>query len=298
MRCGFKVDISQNIHTPTRARWIPHHVLWTERPAGPKHQKTQRRRGYGRPVRQLIPHHVEEVEPLETYPFATRTAPPQRPWVMLNMIASIDGATSIEGISGGLGGPGDKAVFGAIRASCDWILVAAGTARAERYGLPRPGEAARAARIAAGRSAVPRLAVVSGSLDLDLDLPMLADRRDQEQPVVVITGDTASAERVRELSGHAEVLTLEGAKPTPEATLAALHHLGATVVLVEGGPRYNAQFAVAGLIDEICVSISPKVAGGDSLRMVAGGPPLGDLDFVLDQLLEHDSMLFARYLRA
>jgi len=248
-------------------------------------------------MRQLIPHHVESVKPLDVYPLATRTTPEHRPWVMLNMIAGIDGATAIDGVSGGLGGPGDKMVFGAIRASCDWILVAAGTARAERYGIPRPSKAAKAVRLSSGRSAAPRLAVVSGSLDFEPDLPMLADRRSHEDPVVVITGGGAPAERIRELSGRAEVMTLDRDRPTPESTLEALRAIGAEVVLVEGGPRYNAQFATAGLIDEICVSISPKVAGGDSPRIVAGGPPLEGLDFVLDHLLEHDSMLFARYLR-
>lgn len=249
-------------------------------------------------MRQLIPHHVESVEPLDIYPLATRTTPEHRPWVMLNMIASIDGATAIDGVSGGLGGPGDKTVFGAIRASCDWILVASGTARAERYGIPRPGLAARTARLDSGRAAAPRLAVVSGSLDFEPDLPMLADRREHEDPVVVITGGGAPAERITELSSLAEVVTLDRDRPTPESTLEALWGMGAKVVLVEGGPGYNAQFAATGLIDEICVSISPKVAGGDSSRILAGGPTLAGLDFVLDHLLEHDNMLFARYLRS
>jgi len=249
-------------------------------------------------MRQLIPRHVEMAEPLEIYPLATRTAPIGRPWVMLNMIASIDGATAIDGLSGGLGGAGDRSVFGAIRASCDWILVAAGTARTERYRIPRPTRAARDTRLATGRSPAPRLAVVSGSLDLEPDLPMLAEREQGEEPVVVITGSTAPPGRVAELSKRAEVVTLGDPRPTPEATLSALHDMGAGVVLVEGGPGYNAQFAVAGLIDELCVSVAPRVVGGDSRRMVAGGPPVDDLGFVLDHLLEDDGMLFARYLRA
>ncbi len=237
------------------------------------------------------------VEPLEIYPLATRTVPVGRPWVMLNMITSIDGATAIDGLSGGLGGPGDRSVFSAIRASCDWILVAAGTARAERYGIPRPSRAARDARLATGRTPTPRLAVVSGSLELEPDLPMLADRENGEDPVVIITGSTAPPQRAEELSKSAEVITVDDPRPTPEATLAILHDMGAGVVLVEGGPGYNAQFAAAGLIDELCVSVAPRVAAGDSRRMVAGGPPLDNLGFVLDHLLEHDSMLFARYLR-
>ena len=69
---------------------------------------------------------------------APRRPPTGRPWVLVNMVASIDGATAVDGRSGGLGGPGDKAVFHALRAVADVILVGAGTVRAEHYGPAAP----------------------------------------------------------------------------------------------------------------------------------------------------------------
>jgi hypothetical protein len=57
-----------------------------------------------------------------------------RPAVRLNMIASIDGATAVAGVSGGLGGPADQALFAVLRSQADVVLVAAGTVRAEHYG--------------------------------------------------------------------------------------------------------------------------------------------------------------------
>ncbi len=248
-------------------------------------------------MRQLLPAPRDAVDPLDLYPRAERHEPPGRPWVMINMIAGIDGGTAIDGLSGGLGGPGDKAVFGAVRASCDWILVASGTARAERYRLPQPGDAARRARISAGRSPSPGLAVVSGSLDFEPDLPMLAEPPDDVSRALVITGDSAPDDRVENLRRVAEVVVLPGPRPTPAGALAQLRQRGAGVVLVEGGPSFNAQFAATGLIDELCVSIAPKVTAGASKRMVAGDQPIDPLDFDLDWLLEHESMLFARYLR-
>ena len=83
------------------------------------------------------------------------------------MVASVDGATAIDGVSGGLGGPADKQVFSAIRGVADVILAGAGTVRAERYGPPRTPPSIQAARRARGQAAKPRLAVVSRSLDLD-----------------------------------------------------------------------------------------------------------------------------------
>ena len=43
----------------------------------------------------------------------------------------------MDGRSGGLGGPGDKAVFRALRAVPDVVLVGASTARVEGYGALR-----------------------------------------------------------------------------------------------------------------------------------------------------------------
>src|SRR5687768_3511645 len=75
-----------------------------------------------------------------------RPAHPSRPWLLVNMVASLDGAITIEERSGGLGGEGDRAMFFALRHIADVILVGAGTARAEDYGPTRGSEAVRQAR--------------------------------------------------------------------------------------------------------------------------------------------------------
>lgn len=170
-------------------------------------------------MRQLLPHPAAEVDPLALYSAAVRTPPAGRPWVMVNMIASADGAVTVDGASGGLGSPADRAVFAAARACADWILAGAGTVRAERYRLPRPSAAARAVRLAAGRSERPGLAVVSASLDLDPDLPMLADRRPGEARPLILTGPDAPADRAERLAETAEVVRLEptAAAPTEAA---------------------------------------------------------------------------------
>src|SRR5688572_14206623 len=110
---------------------------------------------------------------------------------MVNMISSADGATAVEGLSGGLGGPADQKVFGAVRAVADVIVAGAGTVRAERYGPPRPSGARRTAREGRGQAPAPRLAVVSRSLDLDLDSPAFTESR-----AVVVTCAAAPAARL------------------------------------------------------------------------------------------------------
>ena len=217
---------------------------------------------------------------------------------MVNMVASADGAIAVDGLSGGLGGEGDSLVFGAMRASCDWILAAAGTVRAERYRIPRPTPEVAAVRRRTGRSPAARLAVVTASVDLDPDLPLFADRRAEEHKPVIVTGATPPADRVGALDGRAEWAHLPMDRPTPEAVLSALDERGASVVLAEGGPSFNGQLVDAGLVDELCLSISPHLVGGPSSRIVTGSLRDTALDLHLDRQLEHDGTLFARYVRS
>ena len=107
---------------------------------------------------------------------ADRPAPAGRPWVMLNMIASVDGAAALEGTSGGLGGEADRALFRELRGLADVVIVASGTVRAEDYGPARPSESLRAARRDRGQPEAPPIAVISGSLKLDWDTPFLPTR--------------------------------------------------------------------------------------------------------------------------
>lgn len=216
---------------------------------------------------------------------------------MANMVASVDGAIAIDGVSGGLGGDGDSMAFRAIRASCDWIVAAAGTIRVERYRIPRATEETAAVRVATGRSEAPRLAVVSASVDLDPELPLFADQRYGEARPLVITGANPPADRVEALAGRAEWHHTDTERPTAEGVLAALGERGADVVLAEGGPTFNGQLLDSGLIDEICLSISPHLVGGSSSRIVNGSAATIPADLRLDRLLEHDDALFARYIR-
>lgn len=249
-------------------------------------------------VRQLLPTPLDPADPLDLYPLDERPAPAERPWVMMNMVASADGAIAIDGVSGELGGEGDSMVFRAVRASCDWILAGAGTVRAERYRIPRPAADVADVRRRTGRTPAPRLAVVTTSVDLDGALPLFADQQPGEPKPLVITGATPPAERVEALTGRAEWAHLPTPQATPEGVMAALRTAGARVVLVEGGPSFNGQVVDAGLVDELCLTISPHLVGGPTPRIVHGSTTTAALGLRLDRLLEHEGALFARYLRA
>lgn len=246
-------------------------------------------------MRQLLPEPVDEVDPLEVHRHAPRERADGRPWLLANMIASTDGATAVDGRSGGLGAPGDKAVFDALRASCDWVLVASGTATAERYRMPRATAEAQRCRQEDGRDPTPGLAIVTASGRLDPTIPAFAER-DPDGPVpLVVAGRAADAHALAALD--AEVVTLPTDQPEPEGILDVLAARGARVVLTEGGPRFLGILHDADALDELCLSVAPLVAGGESSRAVVGGRPHA-APMRLALLLEEDDMLFARYVRA
>ena len=246
-------------------------------------------------MRQLLPEPRDEVDPDEVYAADARPAPPGRPWVLTNMIASVDGAASVEGTSGALGGPADRATFHALRGVPDVILAGAGTVRAEGYGPPRTDAGQQARRVARGQEPYPRIAVLSGRLDLDLASALFTDTPTRP---IILTSRRPSPEQLAAASDVAElIVTGDEHVDLPEA-IAALGRGGANVVLCEGGPVLDGQLLAAGLIDEVCLTVAPLLGGGEAHRIMHG-PVLDQPEGLrLDRVLEHDGMLLLRYVRA
>jgi riboflavin biosynthesis pyrimidine reductase len=210
----------------------------------------------------------------------------------LNMISSADGAATVGSKSGGLGGPADKVLFAALRGLCDVVLVAAGTVRAEGYGPARIPPEVREARQARGQTAVPSIAVISGSADLDYGSRFFTEA---EVPPIVITGD-AGRVKVERGAPKAEVLVAGDDGVDLARALAGLSERGLRSVLAEGGPSLNGQLLAAGLVDELCLTLAPRVVGGDARRIVTGSAPLAGGSWTLVSILEDDGFLFLRYL--
>lgn len=233
------------------------------------------------------PHHA-------TGPIPRSAKARQRPWTTADMVASVDGAASVDGRSAGLGSDGDKAVFRALRSLADIIVVGAGTARTERYGPARVDPPTVAARLARGQQPVPTIAVVTTSGNLDADLPMFDPERVGDGPVPVIVTCAAGEPNTAGLTGHCEVLVAGDHEVDLGEAMVALGARGAHAILSEGGPTLNASMLALGLIDELCLTVSPLVAGGSAQRIVDGfiGPAR---DVTLVHVLEHDGSLFTRW---
>ncbi len=213
------------------------------------------------------------------------------PWLFTNMVMTIDGATAIDGRSSSIGDDQDGVVFRALRAVSDVVLVAAATARAEGYKRPQLPSHLVAWRRSRGLSDVPRIALVSTSLEFDLD-PF------EDEPPVVVTSESSPQGRRRRLEAETDVLVCGDERVDLVSAVSALRMTGLGRVLSEGGPSLNGQLAAADLVDEWCVTVAPMVVAGDSKRIVTG-PPIkpDDRSFRLDRALAGTTSLFTRWVR-
>jgi riboflavin biosynthesis pyrimidine reductase len=217
-----------------------------------------------------------------------------RAWVRANMVASADGAVTVKGLSGGLSSDGDRQIFGILRGLADVILVGAGTARTEGYGSARPRESWR--KLRDGRTPSPPIAVVTRLLDLDLSGALFTGAPEHSR-TIVITTETAPADRRARAAENAEVVIAGVEKADPAAVISALAARGLTRILTEGGPRLLGQLTTAGVVDELCLSISPMLVGGDACRVVTGALTPEPWRLRLVHVLEQDGSLFCRYVR-
>lgn len=244
-------------------------------------------------MRQLLPHPADEVDPFAAHAALDRPAPADRPWVLLNMVASADGATAVDGVSGDLGGEADRITFSAIRALPDVILAAAGTVRSDGYGPPRTPKTRRAEREARGQAPYPRIAIVSRSLDLDEHAPLFTDSPTRP---IVYTVESAPPERLAALEPVADVVRCPGMRVTASDITEHLQSVGVRIVLLEGGPSLNGAFLADDLIDELNLTIAPHLVGGPSSRVVSLEEQ-HDQHLHLAHLWEDDGVLLARYVR-
>ncbi|MGC0315517.1 pyrimidine reductase family protein [Kitasatospora acidiphila] len=216
------------------------------------------------------------------------------PWLRANMVSSLDGAANLAGLSEGLSSEADKRIFGVLRALSDVVVVGAETVRAEGYRPARARAEFQAARTAAGQGPAPAIAVVSRSLRLDLTAPLFTDPL---VPTVVITTEDAPGAARAAVAEVAELVTAGRGEVDLPAALAALTVRGWTRQLTEGGPRLLAQLAAAGLLDELCLSLAPLLAAGDSPRITHGAAMAEAERMRLVSLIEQKGFLFARYCR-
>ncbi len=233
----------------------------------------------------------------DLYGYPTGHADSGGVWLRANFIASLDGGATFGGKSGQLGGPGDRAVFGALREMADVILVGAGTVRAEGYAGARPTVAQRQRRQTRGQSEVPQLAIVTKSGRLERDMPVFTRT---EVPPLVCTCTAAADQTRRTLAGLADVIDCSIGDPDSvdsASVLGALARRGLPRILTEGGPMLFSSFVEHGLLDELCLTIAPTLVGGSAGRIATGSEQVLTAMRCAHILADDDGYLYTRYVR-
>lgn len=218
-------------------------------------------------------------------------APADRPYVVLNMVATADGRATVDGRAGPIGNEADRELFHHLRTQADAVMAGARTVAVERYGRLVRDPVLRDKRREEGLAPDPLAVVVSGRLDLPADVPLL---QDEHSTVVVVTG----SDRVLEgCEAHVEYLRGEGTTVDLATALRRLRaEYGVRSVLCEGGPALNAALLRQALVDELFLSLASKLDGGPQVLPIVRGLPLpGVVDMDLVWVLRAGSDLFLRY---
>ncbi|SOD74050.1 riboflavin biosynthesis pyrimidine reductase [Jatrophihabitans sp. GAS493] len=215
----------------------------------------------------------------------------------VNFVSSVDGAVTAGGLSRGLQTPGDNKVFAVLRDLADVVVAGAGTISAEKYGPVKLSPARVTARTEHGLPPQLPVAVISRALNLDPASELFTPASERPRAIVLTCAAGGTPELRRRLSQGAEIIDCGDSEVDLTLARAALTERGHTRILCEGGPRLFADLAAAGVVDELCLSLSPLLAGPGSGRITAGTawPGSDGLALTLRGLLEEDGALFLRY---
>lgn len=221
-------------------------------------------------AQRLFPLPHAPVSLLEAYD-VVRPRPADRPWIGLCMVSSLDGSTVVggkeEGNSRPLSDPTDQQVLLTLRSLADVVLVGASTVRRDGYGPPKSERL--------------KVAVVSRTADFDFNLPLWTSGR----AILLLPEDAVDVPVSSIRAGHGDV-------DLP----AAIAQLDANFVQAEGGPTLNGLLTASDLIDELNLSLSPQLVGGEGPRLTSHAPAIAQR-MQLAHVLEHDGFLFTRYVR-
>ncbi len=229
-------------------------------------------------MRRLLPEPAVDVTVAEAYGVDRPGRVDGRPWVGMCMVQSIDGSTVVDGKSAQLSSPTDTEVLVTLRRLADVIVVGAGTVRAEGYGVPsKPGQ---------------RIGVVTNSGRLDLTTALFTSG----------AGFLIAPERLELPSGEAGGVDILRAGVERVDLADAMRRLpdlvpGVGFVQCEGGGALNGSMLAADLLDELDITTSPQMVGGDGVRLTTGAPDGSSRYDLAHLLVDDEGFVFTRWIR-
>ena len=241
------------------------------------------------PVRRLLPDQVEttvaeQLAGLELKELAL----PHRPYVLTNFAATVDGRATIDGRSGPIGSRTDMEMLQRLRTRVDAVMIGAGTMRTERYGRMVSDPALRAYRERTLLTHDPLAVLVTRGLELPWDAGLFTDGGGR---VVIFT---ETDEDPPETATPVTCVHQPDGVDLEEALAWLLRERGIRSVLCEGGPTIHGELQARGLVDELFLTIAPKLVGREE-RSILTAPLRDVIEMELIWLLESDGELFTRY---
>ena len=240
-------------------------------------------------MRMIFPSAGDELDLLG---LAEAYAYPGERWLRANFVTTPDGAAHVKGRSGGLSSDGDMRIFGVLRLLADVIVVGAGTARVEEYKPARRRPSLASLR--AGRTATAPIALVSRTLDLDLGAPLFTEAPADARTIVITCAATDMDTRAA-IADVADVIVAGEEAVDLARARRALAERGLGRVLCEGGPRLLGALTGDGLLDELCLTLSPTLAGPGAGRIIAGHPFAARPMTLRHALADDDGFLYFSY---
>ncbi len=219
---------------------------------------------------------------------------PSLPYVVMNMVSSLDGKVSSGGKSGSIGGGADRRTMRTLRSKVDAVAVGAGTIRAEKVSLTSEGL----------QDPEPKAVMITASLDFPPE--NMASLGEQETIILTVEGSAGEWKPgpSGETSGLADIVP---AKADSGGKIDLIHALktlkekhGVDKLLLEGGPGINSGMLSVGAVSEIFVTVAPKLLGGasgESAGILSGLLPPGvrDLSLASIHASTPDGEVFLRY---
>ncbi len=218
-------------------------------------------------------------------------AGPERPYIVANFIASADGRATFRGKSGALGDPADRVLFHGLRQQVDAVFAGTRTLMIERYGRMIRDPEARLRRELADRTPEPLAVVVSRSGEVPFDIPLF------DEPEARVALFCCVPVDVSEATAQVDLVELDPGELTMTTVMRHLRSdFGIRSLLCEGGPTVFGSLLDERLVDELFLTLAPKLVGGGPSPTISNGPELMELQpMELVWALENDGALYLRY---
>jgi 2,5-diamino-6-(ribosylamino)-4(3H)-pyrimidinone 5'-phosphate reductase len=192
-----------------------------------------------------------------------------KPYVALNVAVSADGKISTGGReSFALGSGMDRKFMSVLRAKADAVVIGAGTLRVDGFPLVVRDRRLVKERIASGKTPHPLNVLLSNDLDLPRGKKFF---HHPETEKIVFTTRTAPRDAVEFLARHAKIVVQPRKRVSARLVVSRLAQMGVANILLEGGGELNFSFVQAGLVDEIYITITPRLVGGSGAPTMLDG---------------------------